>query len=101
MRIGCDICFPIRLENRLILVVALGVGIHPNERVPIVIDLRKLAAVDIAFLGSRLILTEFSVGALGSLALGVFTLLQSHSAGGIALGSYLLCIGINYVPLLL
>jgi uncharacterized protein len=66
-----------------------------------VIDFRKLAAVDIAFLGSRLILAEFSVGVFGSLALGVFTLLRSRSVGGIALGSYLLCIGINYVPLLL
>lgn len=65
------------------------------------IDFRKLAAVDIAFLGSRLILAEFSIGVFGSLALGVFTLLRSHSMGGIALGSYLLCIGINYVPLLL
>lgn len=65
------------------------------------IDFRKLAAVDIAFLGSRLILAEFSVGVFASLALGVFTLLRSHSVGGIALGSYLLCIGINYVPLLL
>jgi len=36
----------------------------------------------------------------GSLALGLLTLLRSHSAGGIALGSYLLFIGINYVPLL-
>ena len=38
---------------------------------------------------------------VGSVGLGVFTLLRSHSAGGIALGSYLLCIGINYVALLL
>jgi uncharacterized protein len=66
-----------------------------------VIDIRKLAAVDIAFLGSRLILTEFSVGVFGSLALGVFTLLRSHSLRGIAFGSYLLLIGVNYVPLLL
>ena len=65
------------------------------------IDFRKLAAVDIAFLGSRLILAEFSIGVLGPLALGVFTLLRSHSTGGIALGFYLLCIGINCVPLLL
>lgn len=72
-----------------------------NVRVPIVIDFRKLAAVDIAFLGSRLILAEFSIGVLGSLALGLLTLLRSHSVGGIALGSYFLFIGINYVPLLL
>ena len=72
----------------------------PNVRVPIVIDFRKLAAVDIAFLGSRLILAEFSIGVFGSLALGFLTLLRSHSVRGIALGSYLLFIGINYVPLL-
>ena len=65
------------------------------------IDFRKLAALDIAFLGSRLILAEFSIGVFGSLALGSFTLLRSHSVGGIALGCYLLFIGINYVPLLL
>ena len=64
-------------------------------------DFRKLAAADIAFLGYRLILTEFSIGVFGSLALGLFTLLRSHSGGAIALGSYLLFIGINYIPLLL
>lgn len=73
----------------------------PNVRVPIVIDLRKLAAVDIAFLGSRLILAEFSIGVFGSLALGLLTLLRGHSVGATALGFYLLFIGINYIPLLL
>ena len=67
----------------------------------IVIDFRKLAAVDIAFLGSRLILAEFSIGVFGLLALGLLTLLRSHSLGGIALASYILCLGLNYVPLLL
>jgi len=66
-----------------------------------VIDFRNLAAVDIAFLGSRLVLAEFSIGVFGSLLLGLLTLLRSHSVGGTALGAYLLCIGINYVPLLL
>jgi uncharacterized protein len=70
-------------------------------RVRIVIDFRKLAAVDIVFLGSRIILTEFSLGVFGSFALGVVALLRSHSLGGIALGAYLLFIGINYMPLLL
>jgi hypothetical protein len=65
------------------------------------IDIRKLAAVNIAFLGTRFILIEFSIGILGSLGLGVLTLLRSHTIGGIALGSYLLFIGVNYVPLLL
>ena len=65
------------------------------------IDFRKLAAVDIAFLGSRLILAEFSIGVFSLLALGLLTLLRSHSLGGIALASYILCLGLNYVPLLL
>ena len=65
------------------------------------IDLRKLAALDIVFLGPRIILAEFSLGVFGSFALGVFTLLRSHSLGGIALGAYLLLIGVNYMPLLL
>ena len=64
------------------------------------INVRKLAAVDIAFLGSRFILIEFSIGVFGSLGLGVLTLSRSHTMGGIALGSYLLFIGVNYVPLL-
>ena len=65
------------------------------------VDFRKLAAVDIAVLGSRLILAEFSIGVVGSFALGFLSLFRSHSVGGMALGSYLLCVGINYVPLLL
>jgi hypothetical protein len=67
----------------------------------VAIDIRKLAAVEIVFLGSRFILAEFSIGMLGSLALGAFTLLRSHSLRGVAFGSYLLFIGVNYVPLLL
>jgi hypothetical protein len=66
-----------------------------------VIDIRRLAAVDIAFLGSRFILAEFSIGVFGSLGLGVLTIVRTHSVGGTAFGAYLLCIGINYVPLLL
>ena len=65
------------------------------------IDLRRLAAVDIAFLGSRFILAEFSIGVVGSLCLGVLTLVRTHSLGGTVLGAYLLCMGVNYVPLLL
>jgi hypothetical protein len=65
-----------------------------------VIDIRRLAAVDIAFLGSRFILVEFSIGAFGSLSLGVLTLVRTHSLGGTVFGAYLLCIGVNYLPLL-
>jgi hypothetical protein len=65
-----------------------------------VIDIRRLAAVDIASLGSRFILVEFSIGAFGSLSLGVLTLVRTHSLGGTVFGAYLLCIGVNYLPLL-
>ena len=65
------------------------------------IDIRRLAAVDIAFLGSRFILAEFLIGVFGSLCLGVLTLVRTHSLGGTVFGAYLLCIGVNYVPLLL
>ena len=65
------------------------------------IDIRRLAAVDIAFLGSRFILAEFSLGVIGSIGLGVLTLVRTHSLGGTVFGAYLLCVGINYVPLLL
>lgn len=64
------------------------------------IDIRRLAAVDIAFLGSRFILAEFSLGVVGSLCLGVLTLVRTHSFVGTVFGAYLLCIGVNYVPLL-
>jgi len=61
---------------------------------------RKLAAIDIVFLGYRLILAEYAFGVLFSLALGVFVLLRRHSAWQLALGLYLICLGINYVPML-
>ena len=62
-------------------------------------NIRKLVAVDIAFLGSRLILTEFSVGVFGSFGLGILTLARTDSLGWILFGPYLVCIGITYVPL--
>lgn len=64
------------------------------------IEPRKLAAIDLLFLGPKLIVAEFAVGALGSGALGVFTLLRSRSFGGILFGAYLIALGINYIPLL-
>jgi hypothetical protein len=65
----------------------------------------KLAAIDLQFLGAKLILTEFGLGALGSIALGLLTsragIQRFHSRQMIAFGVYLLLLGINYVPLLL
>ena len=66
-----------------------------------VINIRRLAALDIAFLGPRVILAEFSIGMLGSLGLGLLTLARTRSVGGTVFGTYLMCLGINYAPLLL
>jgi hypothetical protein len=61
---------------------------------------RKLAAIDIVFLGSKFIIGEFAAGALLSAALGVFVLFRSHSFMQVALGLYLISLGVNYVPML-
>jgi hypothetical protein len=64
------------------------------------INPRKLAAIDIVFLGSKLIIAEFAAGVLLSVSLGVFVLLRAHSFWPLALGLYLISLGINYVPML-
>jgi hypothetical protein len=70
------------------------------------INVRKLAALDIVFHGPRLILAEFGLAVLGSLALGVLTLVHAYTGGGTLrsgmtlLGAYFLSIAMNYVPLL-
>jgi hypothetical protein len=66
-----------------------------------VISIRKLAALDIAFLGPKLILAEFGGGILLAAAIGLLTLRRSHSVWQILLGAYLLTLAVNYVPLLL
>jgi len=63
------------------------------------INLRKLAAIDIVFLGSKVILVEFAAGVLLSMALGIFVLLRGRTFWQIVLGSYLVSLGINYVPM--
>jgi hypothetical protein len=65
------------------------------------IDIRTLAALDIAFLGPRIILIEFGAGVLLPIALGALTLARARSLNGALLGLYLITLGINYVPLLL
>ena len=67
------------------------------------VNVRKLAAIDLLFLGLKLILDEFGIGVVGSLALGAFSAWQGthrfHSEWMVLFGVYLICIGINYVPL--
>jgi hypothetical protein len=69
------------------------------------INVRKLAALDLQVLGHKLILTEFGLGVAGSAAVGVVMLRAGiqrfHSRQMIVFGAYLILLGINYVPLLL
>ena len=68
------------------------------------INIRKLAALDIAFHGPRFILVEFGLGVLLFGVCGLFTLIDGiflrHSIGEVIWAGYLLSLGINYVPLL-
>jgi hypothetical protein len=65
------------------------------------IDPRRLAAVDLAFLGPIVILSEFALGVVGPIALGAFTWHKSQSLGWTLFGVYLMTLGINYLPMLL
>ncbi len=64
------------------------------------INLRKLAALDILFLCPRLIVAEFAFGVLFSVALGLFVLVRGHAFCQLPLGTYFICLGINYLPML-
>src|SRR5882724_9879173 len=63
-------------------------------------NLRKLAPIDIVFLGYKLVVAEYTVGVFFSTALGLFVLYRSHSLWQVALGIYLIALGINYSPML-
>lgn len=65
------------------------------------INIRKLAALDMAFLGSRMILAEFALGVVGPLAVGIYSLAREHSRQQVIIGAYLVLLGINYIPLLM
>jgi len=74
---------------------------------PSVINIRKLAALDIAFHGPKFILIEFALGVFGCAALGIFSLYfglfhgPNHSLFAVVIGCFLLWIALNYVPLLI
>lgn len=82
---------------------------HPtggtNE--PRLINVRKLAALDLVLHGPWFILTEFGLAVVLGAALGVYLTYaglfssQAPSPFAIILGIYTLLLGINYVPLLL
>lgn len=68
------------------------------------IDVRKLAAIDLYILGPKIILAEFGLGVPIMLVLGILSLrlglFRTHATWQIALGAYLLLLSINYVPML-
>jgi hypothetical protein len=64
------------------------------------VEVRRLAAVDLSGLGPRIIIPEFALAVLGAPALGILTVLRSGSLGTTAFGIALIGLGANYVPLL-
>ena len=77
---------------------------HSRERF---INVRKLAALDIALHGAPLILIEFGAAVTIGAALGVWLMSTASAVSQgaalfrLVLGAYFLCIAINYAPLLL
>lgn len=71
------------------------------------ITVRKLAALDMVFHGSRNILLEFAIGLVITGLLGAWLIYRElapgsvQSIGNVILGAALLGIGLNYLPLLL
>lgn len=78
-----------------------------NEASGRIINVRKLAALDIALHGAPLILAEFGAAIAIGAALGVWLVTSAFAARQgvdlfrLVLGVYFLCVAINYVPLLL
>jgi|ERR1051326_2996555 membrane protein implicated in regulation of membrane protease activity len=74
---------------------------------PAIINIRKLAALDIAFHGPAFILGEFIFGVFASAAFGFGLLYLGISVEHfsvpwtVLLGGYICCLALNYVPLLL
>lgn len=68
------------------------------------LNVRKLAAIDLYFLGPKIILVEFGLGVPIMLALGTLSLrvgiFRTHATWQIVLGVYLLLLAINYIPML-
>lgn len=66
------------------------------------INVRKLAALDLYYRGSRFILFEFGFVVFGIGSLGFLSVILGLTKSGVAtaIGVYLLCLGIDYIPLL-
>ena len=71
-----------------------------------IINIRKLAALDMVFHSPKLILAEFALGVFGSVALGFVIAYPGFSDGRFTFTQllvigYMLFIALNYAPLLL
>jgi hypothetical protein len=68
------------------------------------INVRKLVAIELAFLGPRFILAEYAIAAVGGVFLGVLSLraglMRTQAAWQILLGIYLLFLALTYAVLL-
>jgi hypothetical protein len=69
-----------------------------------VIQVRKLVAVELTFLGPKIIIIEYAVAVVVGLIVGVLSLrsglLRTHASWQILLGIYLLCVVLTYAVLL-
>ncbi len=68
------------------------------------INIRKLAAVDMVWLGPRVIIAEYALGVVLPLSLGLFSIRLGFpgyvkSGWETAVGFWLVSIGLNYIPL--
>jgi len=68
------------------------------------INIRKLAAVDMAWLGTRVIIAEYAIGIILPLILGLISIRAGlfglvHIGWDAALGIWLVTIAANYIPL--
>jgi hypothetical protein len=67
-------------------------------------DVRRLAAVDMwgtrgTMRRRRVVLAEFLAGAIVITAVGAWIATRASSAGLTVFGTWVLCVGLNYVPL--
>jgi hypothetical protein len=64
------------------------------------VNVRRLAAVDLSGLGPGIVIPEFAIAVVGAPALGILTVLRSGSLAATTFGVALIGLGVNYVPLL-
>jgi hypothetical protein len=70
-----------------------------------VIQVRKLVAVELSFLGPRIIIAEYAIAVVVGLIVGLLSLraglFRTHALWQTLLGIYLLCLALSYAVLLI